>query len=143
MLKWNTSTRPSLLSVMVCAVYWVSVHASPPGGNKSTSQSSSVKGRGTLDHFYLFSFFIESSMHWGVSILWECSVSDAWITQSVLFILCFHFIIYFSDILLLHVREPYRKLYMQSHVAICSGWSHQSNHIERTCSFNFLITHLG
>ena len=53
----------------------------------------------------------------------------------------FPFAIYFSDISFLHVREPYEKLYAENYVASCNGCSHQSNHIEITCSFNFLITY--
>ena len=43
--------RSSFLNVMECAVYWVSISSSLPGGDKSTAQSSLVEGWGTLGHF--------------------------------------------------------------------------------------------
>ena len=79
-------------------------------------------------------------MHWGVS---NCAgVFCQWYIGLKICIIyfVFSFVIYFSAIIPLHVREPYGKLYAQNHVAICTVCSHQSNHIGITCSFNFLIT---
>ena len=43
--EMDTSIRLSLLSVIMCTVYWVSVCSIPThGGDKSIAQNSSVKG---------------------------------------------------------------------------------------------------
>ena len=47
----DASIRPSLLRDIMCAVYWVSVCSSSPGGDKSTAQNSSVEEWGTLSNF--------------------------------------------------------------------------------------------
>ena len=90
-----------------------------------------------------FSIFMEPSIHWGVSILQEYFCQ--WymgLKICIIYFACFY-AVYFSAILLLHVREPYGKLYAQNHIASCNGCSHQSNHIEKTCSIKFVITHPG
>ena len=49
----DASIRPSLLSDIMCAVYWVNVCYSSPGGDKSTAQNSLIEGWGTLSNFIL------------------------------------------------------------------------------------------
>ena len=47
----DESIRSSLLSDIMCVAYWVSGCSSPPDGDKSTGQNSSVEGWGTLGNF--------------------------------------------------------------------------------------------
>ena len=118
------------------------VHSSPPGDDKSTAQNSSVKGWGTLGNFIFFLFLL-SPVCAGNSPSCRSVLSVVHGSQNLYYLICFSLCYFFSDILFLHVREPYRKLYVQNHVASCNRCSHQGNHIEITCFFNFLITILG
>ena len=65
-----------------------------------------------------------------LGILHPVGVFCQWCMDLKIYIIyfVFPFAIYFSDILFLHVREPYRKLYAWNHVTSCNGCSHQSNH---------------
>ena len=58
----DASITLSLLSDIMCTVYQISACSSSPGSDKSTAQSSSVEGWGTLSNFivvvkYYFLFF--------------------------------------------------------------------------------------
>ena len=68
----DASIRPSLLSVIMCTVYWVSICSSSPGGDKSIVQSSLVEGWGILsnfilvvEHYFLFHWvrYVLGSLH--------------------------------------------------------------------------------
>ena len=50
-VEMDASIRPSLLSVIMCTVYQVSVCSSPLGGDKNIVQNSSVESWGTLGNF--------------------------------------------------------------------------------------------
>ena len=133
-VEMDASIRLSLLSVIMCTVYQVSVCSSPSGGDKCTAQKSLVGG-----HLVILFFPFVNCVQYpaGVSCQWYIDL------KICIIYFVFPFVIYFSAILFSVCQGTLWKLYAQNHVASCNGCSHQSDHIEINCSFNFLITHLG
>ena len=120
----DASIRLSLLSDIMCTVYQVSACSSSPGSDKSTAQSSSVEGWGTLSNFivvvkYYFLFF--NQVQYVLGSLHPAGVSCQLCMDLKIYILFFPLAIYFADISLLCVREPHGSCMHRTMLPVAMG----------------------